>query len=310
MGTKQPENTSQAHAKLPDLDAEANFNRVVAQAKANARDRRRRAEIAQPSLRNELRECNSDAEQIAVIERELQKEIDLSNADSAMLEEALADLESVLRPKPKFHEWLDRWLEDLDVSTYQLACAYSRLQGLRPVTAAGTFDTRWGARIIGASATPAKKEMAKYRAGKKEPSPAVAYRIGRAIEELLYCAEPETLLTVYPPGICGLDAVVAAGSWRDAIGCLGVFVGKGETISIIEKAALKEILIGALRGRPLPVSMRSRLDRAWLQWNHDRDPNRLPPRFAAAYHLASIGNERADEEAVAILHHWIPRRLT
>src|SRR5579862_7157105 len=101
----------------------------------------------------------------------------------------------------RFGAWLDARMRAAGILDVQLAEAYNKLRDLRP----RIHDARFKAHSAPES-TP-KKEIGQYRRGERCPQPIVAYRIGSALESLRVA--------------CGLDALLAAGHWADAIALLG-----------------------------------------------------------------------------------------
>ncbi|MGA8475804.1 MAG: hypothetical protein WB681_12150 [Candidatus Cybelea sp.] len=185
-----------------------------------------------------------------------------------------------------------------------------------------------------------KKEMAQYLKGRR-PGPIVAYRIGRSVEQICNrrflreyqkelsaeVAKPEHHLEQYArecgvsvdlsrivDGIgvvdscSGLDALIAAGHWADAIACLGEYVGDEEKMSCFDFACVfNDSLANKLRNVAMPESIYPGLDNAWIRWISRPDPHRLPARFGAAYLLCKNGKPQDKFEAIAILKKWVPR---
>jgi len=162
--------------------------------------------------------------------------------------------------------------------------------------------------------------MAAYRNGLRVPGHIVAYRIGRALEQVLVerllpadrddlankGLDPANLPEVVSGACCGLDALIMADCWPDAIACIGEFVGKQEAIKFDWSDLFEDTLKRQLHREPLPPSIFPALDDAWVRWITDPSPSQLPPRFAAAYILAKSQNLQDQMTAAKILADWEP----
>lgn len=182
---------------------------------------------------------------------ELDELVEVSNAGHREFEKRVAQLAA-----PRFAEWMDERMSLGGITLSELADAYAELRVLHLRNRNGKWDRRSErARVLG-QAGPPKKEMGRYRRGVVKPGAIVSYRIGRALEECfrarvnLTCLQLEVVATGdafeeswnRPPATCGIDALIAAGHFHDAIGCIGEFVGRDESVANCDIESLKTVL--------------------------------------------------------------------
>lgn len=238
---------------------------------------------------------------------------------------------------PQFGKWLSGVLSRAGaVKPAELARIYNEraFQRLRP----NTRDARRSEKKRGAVSLP-KKEMAQYLRGRC-PGPIVSYRIGRSIEELCNnrflkeyfeamtaeISKPEYRfehhvrecgLVVDVTGLIeglgmqdscsGIDALIAAGHWSEAIACIGEYINIKGGLSFFEfSLVFKETLANQSRSASMPRWIYPSLDDAWIRWISNPDPRRLPSRIAAAYILWKTGKAQDRFEATQILKGWLP----
>jgi hypothetical protein len=202
------------------------------------------------------------------------------------------------------------------LTNLELASAFSDLRRLRPASR----DNRYLSTAV--KVHPPKKEMSEYRRGLRTPGSIVSYRIGRALENVFkekhLDAERAELsklgVEVLPDTIngacCGLDALIVAGCWADAIACVGMFVGKKEEVRWGLADHLGNTLRRELHDETLPPGFYPGLDEAWVKWTTNPTLEDLPPRFAAAYLLAKSPEPRNKKTAAEILEEWRPQHYT
>jgi hypothetical protein len=216
-----------------------------------------------------------------------------------------------------FGKWLDFEMAAAHATNLDVALSYNDFRYLRP---RGSDDHRFKGTSI--NVHPPKKEISEYKRGLRVPGPIVAYRIGRALEQLFVRrhlannqerlrkigarggAVPETV----SGAVCSLDALVVAGYWADAIACVGTFFGRSESATFRWDVDFGDTLERRLRGETFPTQVYPRLDYAWITWITDHDVTKLPPRFAAAHILATSSEDRDQITAADILQEWSPRR--
>lgn len=249
------------------------------------------------------------------------------NAAFAKLEEAQRErwargpfeLGQELRPKipTLFGKWLDLKMTGAKrLTNLELALAYNDLRKLRPQRR----DVRWASDAV--KVHPPKKEMSEYRRGLRSPGPIVAYRIGRALEEQfnqrwleedrdrLRRVGIEGLPHTVDGAASGLDALIVAGCWADAIACIGTLVGRREELSWDARfeETFNDTMQRDVHDNTLPPDVYPALDEAWVQWITRAAVDELPPRFAAAYLLAKSSESLDQRTAADILNEWTPRR--
>jgi hypothetical protein len=224
-------------------------------------------------------------------------------------------------PTP-FGRYLELHIRAGHASTAKLATVYAHHPVCRRLHRKSADSRR--ASHANTKVSPPKKEIGNYRKGYKTPGPEVAYKIGRSLE-ILAQPDVEATFRLYREvaeltGIevptdqiteggatCGLDALVAAGFWADAIACLGQYVGREDTAPWEFENAVSSILAGGQAGSTLPGFLYPEIDDAWINWVTDRDVDSLPPRFAAAYRLALSDRASDRDLAEELLTDWSPR---
>jgi hypothetical protein len=198
---------------------------------------------------------------------------------------------------PPFHEWLDAHMCVSGVRNVDLAEACNELRYLRSenVPTHGHKFAPLSERV-----ELPKKEIGQFRDGKRLPGAEPAYRIGHALE------------TKFQRPTSGLDALIIANRWPDALGCLGQFIYDGvpAEISPEEEQVFKAIFANRLYGQALPSSMHPAISQSWIRWITDPKPkdkpHRLHPRIHAAYILANSSDEMDRAVAVRVLRQWEP----
>jgi hypothetical protein len=138
------------------------------------------------------------------------------------------------------------------------------------------------------------------------PGAIVAYRIGAALER-----------TGAP--CSGLDALIMAGRWTDAIGCVGEYI-RGYDPGVVdynpsagtieedpdETRVITDVYADRLHGAALPKAMHPAMEQAWIKWLNYRDPKRFLARIEAAFVLAASPYEKDHAIAKQILSQQAP----
>jgi hypothetical protein len=196
---------------------------------------------------------------------------------------------------PAFAHWLDGLMRKANVTNKVIADACNNLRILRPKDIP-THGERY--KPLADKVTTPNKEIGQARRGRKDgkpPGPIPAYRIGRAIETTSNIGS-------------GLDALVVAGHWHDAIACLGELMRfTMEELPDAWDPIFANVFNQTLQG-PLPEEsdIYPHLDLAWVRWITEPDPTRLPPTFFAAYLLAKSKSTYKRLAATSLLNAWQP----
>lgn len=201
-------------------------------------------------------------------------------------------------PGERFGQWVVRMLGLVNASQGELArtLATKEMVALRR----RGRDERIKGRGI-----PQKPDVGKICADKLKVGAVVAYRYGAALERMgAPCS--------------GLDALIIANRWSDAIGCIGEYIQAYDPGSdynpspgMIEEdpdelRVLADVYANRLRGAALPIAMHPAMEQAWIEWLTHQDAGRLHPRIGAAYLLAGSPYEKEHALAKQILSQWAP----
>jgi hypothetical protein len=201
-----------------------------------------------------------------------------------------------------FGQWLTGMLQHVKASRLELARALDSadLLKLRPKPKKNKNDRR----VRKVKRYHPKQEVGKYCAGKMMPGAIVAYRIGAALERMgAPCS--------------GLDALIMAQRWTDAIGCIGEYiraydpgVDYNPSTGAIEEdpyetRVITDVFACRLHG-PLPEAMRPAMEQAWIKWLNYKDPKRFLARIEAAFVLAASPYEKEHAIAKQILSERAP----
>lgn len=108
----------------------------------------------------------------------------------------------------------------------------------------------------------------------------------------------------------GLDGLIAADHWPDALGVIGEFLYELEPLQEREAEeedvrVVKSVYARQIYGKALSPFMLPLIDEAWKRWREYRDPTPFIPRIRAAYVLAR-GDERDQAYALGILRDMKP----
>jgi hypothetical protein len=145
---------------------------------------------------------------------------------------------------------------------------------------------------------PKTHRVGRWRTGKEKVSANQAYAIGNLLSPM-YPANP-------------LDALIAAGHWEDAIGILGEYLYENGSPTpqddISDYDWILSASAGVLYGKALPATIQAAVERAWQQWQLNKNPNgkgkdvrHFDAKTKAAYLLASSKEEDDATEAVQIM---------
>lgn len=202
----------------------------------------------------------------------------------------------------QFGQWLTGMLQHVKASRLELARMLDSedLLKLRPKKKKNESDGR----IRKVKRNHPKQEVGKYCAGKMMPGAIVAYRIGAALERMgAPCS--------------GLDALIMAQRWSDAIGCAGEYiraydpgVDYNPSAGTIEEdpyetRVITDVFACRLHG-PLPEAMRPAMEQAWIKWLNYKDAKRFLARIEAAFVLAASPYEKEHAIAKQILSECAP----
>jgi hypothetical protein len=191
-------------------------------------------------------------------------------------------------PGETFGQWVTRMLRSVSASQGDLArtLATKDMVALRP-------KKKSDRRIKGRGNAP-KPDVGKICADKlRAVGPVVAYRYGAALERMgAPCS--------------GLDALIMAQRWPDAIGCIGELMRP--TLEELPEAwgPIFASVFNQTPAGPLPSDIYPHLDLAWVRWITEPDPTRLPPTFFAAYELAKTKSLPKRLAAASLLNAWQP----
>jgi hypothetical protein len=203
----------------------------------------------------------------------------------------------------EFGRWLTSMLQNVRASRLELARTLDSedLLKLRPKKNKNESDGR----IRKVKKNHPKQEVGKYCAGKMMPGAIVAYRIGAALERMgAPCS--------------GLDALIMAQRWTDAIGCIGEYiraydpgVDYNPSTGMIEEdpdetRVLLDVYANRLHGAALPKAMHPAMEQAWINWLTHKDPKRLLARIEAAFVLAATPYKKEHAIAKQILSQQAP----
>ena len=202
-----------------------------------------------------------------------------------------------------FGQWLTGMLQHVKSSRLELARALDSadLLKLRPKPKKNKNDNR----IRKVKRNHPKQEVGKICAGKMMPGAIVAFRIGAALERMgAPCS--------------GLDALIMAQRWTDAIGCIGEYIREYDSgvdynpsTGMIEEdpdesRVLTDVYANRLHGAALPKAMHPAMEQAWIKWLTYKDPRRLLARIEAAFVLAASPYEKDHAVAKQILSERAP----
>jgi hypothetical protein len=201
-------------------------------------------------------------------------------------------------PVETFGQWVTRMLQNAKASQGKLA----RTLATREMVA---LRRRGRDERIKGRGIPQKPDVGKICAGTLPAGPVVAYRYGAALERMgAPCS--------------GLDALIVAQRWSEAIGCIGEYIRAYDPGSdynpntgMIEEdpdelSVLADVYANRLHGAALPKAMHPAMEQAWIEWLTHQDAGRLHPRIGAAYLLAASPYEKEHAYAMQILSEWAP----
>jgi hypothetical protein len=210
------------------------------------------------------------------------------------------------RKAASFAGWLDNMMTAADIKDADLARAFDKLEDLRSKREG--YDRRRERRKDPKQKSPSKQDIGKWRRGAINrrtgkpfiPGEVAAYRLGRALETLgCPCS--------------GLDALIAADCWPEALGCVGQYhhdYYDNSEADDEENAVLRDMFNNRLHRKALPEAMYPALDRAWKSWlTYRSDPrrfHRFHPRIVAAFVLAKTGDDVMRAVAEQIVRRWEP----
>ena len=191
-----------------------------------------------------------------------------------------------------FADWLNQVAEGRRDSV--IANAYRDLEDLRPKREGA--DRRSDRRRNPVRASAPRQDVGKWRNG-QVPGYVRAYRLGRALEQL---GAPCN----------GIDALIAADRWPDAIGCIGEFLFDYDMPPIEweeEGKLLRAVFSRKPYAKPLPGNLYPAMDAAWLHWiSGEKDTTHMRARIQAGYALANSEDPQDRAIAEQILFQWEP----
>jgi hypothetical protein len=162
----------------------------------------------------------------------------------------------------------------------------------------GKVSNRRLARTLNSKSPPTTR-IGKWRNGTENPPGAArAYEIGRNLERVFNCPTS------------GLDALIVADCWADAIGCIGEWnfdyddtFPFGENVGD-EPSVLDDVYAKRLHRKAPPAPMSEAMDKAWVTWISNRDPSHFQARIHAGYILAKSNDALDQATAMQILSQW------